>query len=329
MIVDAHVHVFPKLSGVHNGCRLESYQHGKWRVTAPLEKFESLRQQCIAGGDPTLLDPANFGKLADNEYWLRPWAPFIDEGFTPELYAEFMDTYGVDKAVILQSPTYYLPDLNEYIAAAVRKRPDRFHGAAQIDPMDGQVAAQELQKAVKLLGLRSLKLELAADSGWMQFHPNLKLDGKEVTPIWQMATGLEIPVVFDIGHPGCASYQPEALKRIAEEFPNMKIVIAHLAGGRMRDLNEKAWKQVIQLGRCPNVWLTTEPIGGSDLDCLRIVYEEIGSDKLIWGTDYPWWSKLYNYNVLISVMKQCDFLSEKEKKDIMGENALRVFEFKS
>jgi predicted TIM-barrel fold metal-dependent hydrolase len=97
----------------------------------------------------------------------------------------------------------------------------------------------------------------------------------------------------------------------------------------MRDLNEKAWKQVIQLGRCPNVWLTTEPIGGSDLDCLRIVYEEIGSDKLIWGTDYPWWSKLYNYNVLISVMKQCDFLSEKEKKDIMGENALRVFEFKS
>ena len=62
--------------------------------------------------------------------FLPPLAP--ETAFPAETALEYLDWAGVDKAVLLQGPWY--GDMNQYVAAAVRRWPDRFIGAALIDP---------------------------------------------------------------------------------------------------------------------------------------------------------------------------------------------------
>ena len=328
MIIDSHVHVFPKISGMHNGCKLESAEYGKWVVHASQEKFEEFRQECIFEGDTSLSNPRNYGRIRNNEFWVRICSPSINFAFSSELYSEYMDTYGIDKAVILQAPAYYLPDLNDYISNTVKKWPQRFLGAAQLDPLEKE-AVPKLEHAVNVLGLRALKLELTSVSGWMQFHPELRLNDEKMAPLWGKASQLRIPVVFDIGSPGSPSYQINEIKWILDNFSDLRLVIAHLAGGRERRSNLPSWKDAIfELGKYSNVWFSSEPVKQDDLDCLQTVCETVGAEKIMWGTDYPWWSKLYNYNELIENIKDCGFLSDGERRAVMGETAARVFDFR-
>jgi predicted TIM-barrel fold metal-dependent hydrolase len=326
LIVDVHTHIFPRVSGIHNQCKLKSYEQGKWLVFASEADFESLRNECILEGDPTLTSPLNYGRIRKNEYWIRIWAPFIDKGFSYDLLAAYMETYGVDRAVILQGPSYYYPDLNKYISSAIKNYPNKFLGAAQVDPMGGKSSIRKLETAVKVLGLKALKLELTAVSGWMQFHPKLKLDDSRVVPIWEKADELGIPVILDIGIPGSPSFQVDAIEWMADEFPNLQIVIPHMAGGRERAYNEKIWRRAVNLARLDNVWITTEPVKPSDLECFRLVYDMVGDKKIMWGTDYPWWSKLYSYNYLMNMIRSASFIRKKEMNAIMGDNASALFE---
>src|SRR5262245_22985811 len=57
---------------------------------------------------------------------------------------------------------------NDYVAGVVEKYPDRFIGFASVDPWKGQAALKELERAVKELGLRGLKLHPTSQA----FFPN-------------------------------------------------------------------------------------------------------------------------------------------------------------
>lgn len=151
-----------------------------------------------------------------------------------------MNRAGVDKSVVLGLD--YNIDLplvkinNDEIAQIVNKNPDRFIGFASICPTElkngesiiteesVQKAIVELRRAITELGLKGLKLL----PPFQHFYPNDPL----MKPIYREVEKLNIPILIHTGgedFPGLVKYcNPVYLDDVAKEFPNIKIVVAHM-----------------------------------------------------------------------------------------------------
>ena len=101
MIIDAHMHIYPRFEGFDD--------HGESRSIGYGKTLNAL------GHVQRVTPPA-----------------FVETSFPPEMAIEYMDWVGIDKAVLLQAPMYGF--WNEYVAEAVRRWPDRLLGTANVDP---------------------------------------------------------------------------------------------------------------------------------------------------------------------------------------------------
>jgi predicted TIM-barrel fold metal-dependent hydrolase len=124
------------------------------------------------------------------------------------------------------------PVTNDYVAQVVQKYPDVFIGFASVDPWKGKMAIRELERAVKELGLRGLKLHPIAQA----FYPN----DRRFYPLWETAAGLKIPLLIHTGTTGVGAGFPGGnglklkyaqpipyIDDIAADFPDLTIVGAH------------------------------------------------------------------------------------------------------
>ena len=75
---------------------------------------------------------------------------------TPEQILALMDEAGVHRAIVF--PTFELHPDNDGLAAAVNARPERFIGFAWLNPHEGDLAVQELERLVLDHGFRGVKL---------------------------------------------------------------------------------------------------------------------------------------------------------------------------
>ena len=58
---------------------------------------------------------------------------------------------------------------------------------------------------------------------------------------------------------------------------------------------------------------------------LKQLAQHIGADRLLWSTDIPYLLRHYTYRQSIdSIRTYCDFLTSKEKDQILGDNMARI-----
>lgn len=308
MIVDGHIHMFETVNSFTCGGRQRSVGLGKlMRDTGEIKR---------------MFPPS-----------------FKDGSCTPELVLEYMDWAGVDKAVILNGPMWGFT--NHYVADALHKWPDRFVGAAFVDPITRD-AKQVLKYAVEEQGFRALKFELNEYSGLSGLHPNLQLDSPEWITMFEQARNYKIPVVFDLGRPRMIGYQIENLGKLVKSFPEVDIVVCHLGfpypGIEEDEEIYSEWKKLIFLGKNENVWFDISSIylpaneKGEDYpfpgtqEMLKGVYDTVGAKRMYWGSDLPQLTRLLTYPRMLRFVKDhCDFFSDEEKNDILGENAKRLY----
>lgn len=215
-----------------------------------------------------------------------------------------MDKVGIDKAVIFSfneiNPGISFSIANDYIASAVKKYPNRLIGFARLDPNYGEKAILELERAIKKLGLKGLKL-----------HPtsqNFSLDNPYVLQIIKKASELGIPVILDSGKPLSL---PRKIGRLAELVPEAKLIMAHMRGPKYLEVAEKF----------DNVYLGTT--GMFDLSKLQEALQRLGAEKLIAGSDSP-------YVAQEREIKKFDLIpgvKEEEKAMILGENIRKILGF--
>jgi uncharacterized protein len=125
------------------------------------------------------------------------------------------------------------PIAHEYVAEMVRRFPETFIGFAGVDPWKGKAAIEELERAVKELGLRGAKFQQAAQA----FFPN----DRRFYPLWEKCVELKIPVLFHCGTTGLGAGMPGGLgiklkyvdplpiDDVAADFPELTIICAHPA----------------------------------------------------------------------------------------------------
>jgi len=155
-------------------------------------------------------------------------AMFKDMGFPSiEDTLKDMDAAGVDKAVIVAvdaETTHKYRVSNDLVAETVAKHPDRLIGFASVDPNKGGPGVKELERAIKDLKLKGLKL--------LPHLVELDINDPKVYPLYEAAQDLGVPVLFHTGtqfHAGTKIRycRPLFVDDVAVDFPRLKLIIAH------------------------------------------------------------------------------------------------------
>jgi len=218
---------------------------------------------------------------------------------TPERLIYLMDKGGVDRSVIF--PVYYndYKKPNEEIAELAENN-KRFIGFGRIGAKSPDAPAQA-EYAVKELGLRGLKIHT--------------MDGFPTRELMDKIDGLKIPVLF---HSGMGT-SPLIYEGIIQSYPGVIIILAHLGF----DLN---WATMFSMPlsafylakKYKNVYLDTAAASWVQ-HILEQAVEEVGADKILFGTDAPWFYP--------SIMRACisDLeISEADRQKILGGNIARI-----
>ncbi|OFX16384.1 MAG: hypothetical protein A2Z18_03335 [Armatimonadetes bacterium RBG_16_58_9] len=305
MIVDVHAHVFQRFCGR------------------------------VADGPTRGL---GYGRVSIGNASLQIMPPLCKQTrHTSEMLIAHMDWAGVDKAVLLQGPFY--GECNEYVAKAVRSYPDRLVGAAYFDPWEND-AHRRFDAVVANTSFRALKLEMSESTGFSGIHPGVTLSDPNLAWLWDELEKRKLVMVLDLGAVGSASYQTDAVRQIAEDHSDLKIVIAHLA--QITPIVEaeselrQAWERQIDLGCLPNVWFDTASLPAylaeegypypSAARYIRTAIDRIGPTKVMWGTDIPGLLSHATYPQLRrAAEKHIAFLPADDQARIMGGTAIDVF----
>ncbi len=175
---------------------------------------------------------------------------------------------------------------------------------------DAEDAVREVER-IKSLGLCGVKFH----SEYQKFAPH----EERMFPIYEKIAELGLIAVF---HGGWDPYSedivratPQSFAALAEAFPHLTIVAAHLGGLGMWDDVER-----YTAGKYENLWFDVGVISRyiEDEQLLRIIRMQ-GADKVLFGSDCPW-DDPANEIAMINRLS----LTEKEKELIFCKNAEKL-----
>lgn len=191
---------------------------------------------------------------------------------------------------------------------------DRFFAMCSVHPADGDWALDELDR-VASSGATGVKL-----------HPNTQdfdVAAEEVSRVVAHAGRLGLPLLFDSYSPFDPG-QPGKFVKLALDNPDAQLVLAHM---HFVDFSRCLVYEV--LGRYPeykrNVWFELSATGSMFADSpyrdqLAWVCRMVGTDRVIWGSDYP----LDDPGNSLAALEAYDF-DRSQYRQIVHDNAASLY----
>ena len=277
-----------------------------------------------------------------------------------EVRLKDMDKMGVDVQVISPAPIQYFyftepvlgaqisRDINESIAMVVDQRPDRFVGMGTIPLQDVELAIQELEHAVNVLGLRGVQI-CTNVNGKNLTDPALQLE-KFFAKAESMGIVLFLhPMGFSQGERFVEHYFNNVMGNPLEtslalghlifdgvlaRYPKLKILASH-GGGYIASYwarMDHAWKAredartVIR--KKPSSYLEKIYFDTitHDAQILGNLVDRYGAQHILLGTDYPFDMGEDNP---VKLIESVSHLSAEDRKLIKGGNAMKLFKIKA
>jgi len=355
-VVDSHVHIFPHLGGAsgfnseaEHRQFLQLYMATHGEPVRRLSDHAMVREQTLHDGrldSPSSLQAVNFrvGRFGrfewtarDTDLYLQYFPPSLQVlESPPEFMLQQMARAGVDRAVLQNARPY--GRLDDYFADAVRAYPDKFVGLADVDEANAHTDAQiaRLRRAVNELGLRGVYYANRALIATSYAH---MFDDPIFDPFWEEVRSLGIPVFWEIfgapdpNNPDHLLREIERLNRWAERWPSIHGVWTH---GITPELLERMPAPLeALLGReqfmveilYPIYWARTHEYPFPELrPALEILYQRVGGERLIWGSDMPNVERNATYRQSLEYLRllAADWLPSADLDRILGLNVLRL-----
>ena len=171
---------------------------------------------------------------------------------------------------------------------------------------------QEIQR-LKENGIRGIKLQPDVQG--------FTVDNADLTyPLYEELSKNGMTVMFHVGgNPTPHTIQrstPEMLLRVAQDFPELTTIAAHLGGLNM-------WEEVATtLAGSENVFLETSMTYENILPSVaENIIRKHNPKKIFFGTDYPF----APIKACVESARKVSFLTPLEKEDLMGLNARHFF----
>lgn len=266
----------------------------------------------------------HFWQLSRGDYgWLTADLPDIYRDFLPSDLSPTLKKHNVSQTILVQAAPSFdeslfllrLAEQHNFIAGIV----------AWID-MNSEHALKQLEQLSSSPHVKSIRpmIQDIDDIDWMlqARHHN----------IYQAL--IENQTAFD------ALVLPQHLDNLiilAERHPELTIIINH---GAKPDIEHQAFenwsKKISVLGTKHNVYcklsgLLTEAAPNASLEDLRPYMQHLlnsfGSEKLLWGSDWPVLNLASNYAIWLNMVKEFIApLSASEQFNIMSNNAAKVYQ---
>jgi len=236
---------------------------------------------------------------------------------TAEELLAAMDETGIDLSVVLNIGWVsheLCVKTNDYILDSVSRYPRRLVGFCAIQPRAGDVAIAEIERCARAgaKGIGELRSDVQAfdltDKGTMKPLVDAALKHDLI-----FLTHSSEPVGHE--YSGKGSITPDILCSFITAFPNLKIVCAHWGGGL------PFYALMPEVARAlANVFFDTAATAFLyKPEIFEQVSRIIGSDKILFGTDYP---LMHQSRVLAQV--QSARLPARDKAKILGDNAQKM-----
>jgi aminocarboxymuconate-semialdehyde decarboxylase len=301
---------------------------------------------------PEELDAVKDTKLASN----------VTNNLNGQLYLgaeriKTLDELGIDIQVLThQGAWWYETDRdlasriikiqNEKLSAWCKSHPDRFTGLASVALQHPEMAASQLDEAVKKLGLRGVGIaghaggEVPSTPKYDPFWAKVQELGVMVFVHPQGASNIVKDGALGdfgnvIGNPLETTF---FLSRMIfdgtlDRFPGVKICGAH-AGGYLTSYlgRTDVGCDVRQIAKCANKKHVREYFRDQILvdsmifsdEGLRHLVAEVGVSQIVYGTDTP-----YNWPAPVDLILKATFLKDAEKEAILGGNLMKLLRISS
>ncbi|XID90931.1 amidohydrolase family protein [Paenibacillaceae bacterium WGS1546] len=213
--------------------------------------------------------------VTDVNQSMRPGSDGVKLIFSEEEHIK--GTEGADKVIAFNMAIGGNP--NDTTSAYAKKYPDRVIGFMGLDPKQANVL-DELDRSYYDLGLKGIKLGPI----YQKFHP---LD-KRAYAIYARAEQLGLPILFHQGatYPRQAPLKyanPILLEDVALDFPNLKMIIAHMGHPWIAET-------IVLIRKQPNVFADISGLfyrPWQYYQAMSLCHEYGRLDKLLFGSDYP------------------------------------------
>jgi len=250
-----------------------------------------------------------------------------------EEYVKFVQKAQINHTVIVHPEPYQ--DDHRYLeyCFAHEPSPHFFKGTCLFDPIDPKTPKRMEVLMLKNRGrIVALRIHETHPAGTPSTTTGVirdrDLKDPQMLVTWRAAheLGLAIQVHF-------IPHYATQIGELAAKFPNMPIVLDHLA--RPGEGTPEEYEQVLKLAALPRVYMkyttgvesaTKEPFPHRDVKPLvKRVYEAFGPDKIIWGGLGGDMATFQREVQLFDLM--FDFAPEPERKKIRGLTAQTLFAF--
>jgi 5-carboxyvanillate decarboxylase len=236
---------------------------------------------------------------------------------------------------------------NDHLAKIIQKYPHKFIGLASVAPQNPQEAAQELERAVTVLGLGGLVL--------LSHVNNEYLDNRKYWPIFEMAAKLDVPINLHPSIPSSEILKPYAeygyslagpilgfaadaalhamrliFSGLFDTYPNLKIILGHMGEAlpfwltRIDFLYLRPSPERIPLKRKPSDYFKSNFIVNTSgvffQPALLCTYLALGADKIAFAVDYPFEDSLTAARFISEAP-----ISNEDKEKICHGTAERIF----
>ena len=247
--------------------------------------------------------------------------PFIIDGRnTAEIFLSNMDYAQVTAAVVVQE---FIDGIqNNYLADVQKRYPDRFIVCGMADYRqpgylnDVRNLITEGFKGIAIPGHR-----LQTPQG------RVSLTCPEMMEMFRLMekSGVFLSITLEDG----AAQVPE-MEEVIQECPNLKIAVGHFGM-----VTVPGWMEQIRLARHKNVmiesggitWLFNDefyPFKGA-VKAIRQAADEVGMDKLMWGSDYPRTITAITYRMSYDFILKSAELTDESKELFLGLNAVKFY----
>ena len=245
------------------------------RVRPP---FKSLKQ--VLSSAPGSRPPVKRSPLVSG--YERPQS-MVQKSF--ELFVAEMDDAGSDKGILVGRQAGHRLVSNDDIAELQNMHPTRFPVAiAGINGSNVEVAVNEVERAIKGLDFKGI----AMDPGWLV--PPLYVDDKSIYPIYSKCAELGGVLYLTCSlmqGPDISFAEPARIQRVANDFPELKIVVVH---GAFPFTNEMLG---VMIANAPlgNLWVMPDffqfiPGFAGAQDWVEASNHYIG-DRMLYASSYP------------------------------------------
>ena len=286
-IIDAHAHLWLNVDTVVNG--------------SAIHPLEPNRSRSLFFGEERQMLP-----------------PYMTDGQnTAERFLSNMDYAQVSAAVITQEFIDRLQ--NDYLMQVQRQYPDRFFcfGMPELRKAGFCEEARSLIRS----GFRGIKIPAARLP--QQFLNDEMMQMMRMMEEQGIILGIEL---MD------GDAQVAQMEEIIQECPNLKIAIGHFGMVTRPD-----WMSQIRLARHKNVYVESGGITWlfndefypfpSAIKAIKEAADEVGMQKLMWGSDYPRTITAITYKMSYDFVTKSKELTNEEKQMFLCDNAKQFFGF--